>query len=237
MQTRPDVDDKQSAWNESYRNRDNFVFSPHEEVVRFIAKYARKRTGLDEYRDVAPRDEPARFLDLGCGIGRHVIYCHDMGLDAYGVDLSDEAIGVAREWAARRGLAHPIDRIRQGDIRALPWPDGHFDYVVSHGVLDSMPFSIAREACVDVARVMTAAGRFYCDVISGDDSQHAREFAGEEIVATRHEQGTVQLYFNLSAIHELIDGLFDIVECILVRRENVLAGGYSSRYHLVLKPR
>ena len=33
----------------------------------------------------------------------------------------------------------------------------------------------------------------------------------------------------------MIQGVFEIYECNLVRRENILRGGYTSRYHLVLK--
>ena len=76
---------------------------------------------------------------------------------------------------------------------------------------------------------------FYCDLVSGDDSQHAREFSGEEIIKTDHEKGTVQTYFNLEKIHLMIEGIFDLVECILIRRENVLKGCFSCRYHIVLK--
>jgi hypothetical protein len=98
-----------------------------------------------------------------------------------------------------------------------------------------MPFEIARAACVELARVIPSGGLFYCDLISGDDSQHASEFSGEEIVSTAHEQGTVQLYFNLAKIQSMIQGVFEIYECNLVRRENILRGGYTSRYHLDLK--
>jgi hypothetical protein len=54
-------------------------------------------------------------------------------------------------------------------------------------------------------------------------------------VTTAHEQGTVQLYFNLAKILSMIDGVFEIDECNLVRRENVLRGGYTSRYHMILR--
>lgn len=229
------MDNNQAEWDNSYRNRDNFVFYPHEEVIRFVSKFIRKRTGLDEYKDVVSKTEETRVLDLGCGIGRHVIYCHEMGLDAYGIDLSGTAIQVAIEWATRKGVNEPSRKIQQGDIRQLPWEDGYFNYAVSHGVLDSMPFEIARAACKELARKMTKGGLFYCDLISGDDSKHSREYSGEEVVATNHEQGTIQLYFNLSKIHAMVDGVFEIVECVLIRREEVLRGGYSSRYHLTLK--
>jgi len=230
-----DPNSRKPQWEESYRNRDNFVFYPHEEVIRFISKYIRKRTGLDDYRDIVPAHGETRVLDLGCGIGRHVIYCHEMGLDAYGIDLSDTAVQIAIEWAARRGMKERDRRILQGDIRKLPWKDGFFDYAVSHGVLDSMPLEIARAACTELARVMVADGMFYCDLISGDDSSHSREYSGEEVVKTDHEHGTVQSYFNHSKIHSMIDGLFEVVGCTLIRREDVLRGGYISRYHLALK--
>ena len=226
---------KKTEWNKSYENRDNFVFYPHEEVIRFVSKFIRKRVGLAEFCDAGVESSQGRVLDLGCGIGRHVIYCHDMELEAYGVDLSDAAVRVAREWGSQKGLPEPEQRIRQGDIRHLPWNDGFFRYAVSHGVLDSMPFEIARAACIELARVMPIDGLFYCDLISGDDSKHAREFSGEEIVTTAHEEGTIQLYFNLEKIRSMIDGTFEIVECTLIRRENVLSGWFASRYHLILR--
>ena len=229
------VTTKKSEWDESYENRDNFVFYPHEEVIRFVSKFIRKRVALNEFRDSVQGSVLGRVLDLGCGIGRHVIYCHEMGLEAYGVDLSDTAIGVAREWAQEEHLPVPEKKILQGDVRHLPWENGFFRYAVSHGVLDSMPFEFARAACIELARVMSVGGLFYCDVISGDDSWHAREFSGEEIVTTAHEQGTIQFYFNFAKIQSMIDGVFEIEECNLIRRENVTRGGYTARYHLVLR--
>ena len=227
--------DNKTEWDKSYERGDNFVFYPHEEVVRFMSKFIRKRIGLAEFLDIAHDVEEERVLDLGCGIGRHVIYCHDMGLEAYGVDLSDVAVEVAREWGRKNGLPEVGQKIRQGDIRQLPWQDEFFRYAVSHGVLDSMPFEIARAACVELARVMHVGGLFYCDLISGDDSQHSREFSGEEVVKTAHEEGTIQLYFNLAKIQSMIQDVFEIIDCNLVCRENILRGGYTSRYHLVLK--
>ena len=231
-----DGDSRKAAWDSSYSNRDNFLFHPHEEVIRFVSKYIRKRIGLAQYLDIATTaHQPARVLDLGCGIGRHVMYCHDMGLDAYGIDLSDTAISVAHQWARERDCAALVPRIVQGSVAALPWDDGFMTFAVSHGVLDSMPFETAREACVELARVLAPGGLFYCDLISGDDSHHSREFYGEEEVSSQHETGTIQLYFNVEFLRSLFQGLFEIVECHLVRKENVFQGGHASRYHLVVR--
>ena len=229
------VPTKQSEWDKSYEKRDNFLFYPNEEVIRFFSIYIRKRIGLKEFRDVVPVEGVPRVLDLGCGIGRHAIYCHEMGFDAYGIDLSEEAIRVAREWGRQQQLPESEKRLLQGDIRHLPWGDGFFRYAVSHGVLDSVPFDIARAACVELARVMAVGGLFYSDVISGHDSRLAREFSGEETVTTAHEQDTIQSYFNFAKIQSMIDGVFEIEECNLIRKENVTRGGYTGRYHLVLR--
>lgn len=229
------MENQKNAWETSYRNLDNFVFYPHEEIIRFVSRYIRKRIGLREFRDVIPHMHSPRVLDLGCGIGRHVIYFHEMGFDCHGIDLSATAVEFARQWGTERGITDVESRIVQGDVRSLPWPDASFDVIVSHGVLDSMPFEVAKTACQEAARILRENGLLYCDVVSGDDSTHAREFAGEEIVATPHEQGTIQSYFNFEKILELIERSFDIIECKLIRQENVLSGHFISRYHLSLK--
>ncbi|MFA7239051.1 MAG: class I SAM-dependent methyltransferase [Sulfuricellaceae bacterium] len=226
---------QQSEWDDSYKKKDNFVFYPHEEVIRFVSKYIRKRIGLHEFRDVAADASSAKILDFGCGIGRHVIFCHELGLSAYGIDLSQEAINVALQWTDEKGLREQKKVIVQGDVRHLPWDEGFFDFALSHGVLDSMHFDVAKQACAEVARVMKKGGLFYCDLVSGDDSSHAREFAEEEIVTTEHETGTIQSYFNYSKLVALISDYFDIVECKLIRNENVHNGIFISRWHLVLK--
>ena len=131
-------------WDMSYRNRDNFLFYPNEEVIRFVSKYIRKRIGFGEFQNCISCNSSPTIIDLGCGIGRHVIYCHEMGLDAYGIDLSGDAVRIAVKWAGDRGMARPENNILQGDIRHLPWEREKFDFAISHGVLDSMHFDVAR---------------------------------------------------------------------------------------------
>jgi ubiquinone/menaquinone biosynthesis C-methylase UbiE len=232
------TENQKNCWEVSYRQGDNFVFYPHEEVIRFVSKYIRKRTGFDSFLDVStlapPPSTSLKVLDLGCGIGRHVKYCFEIGLEAYGVDLSETAIMAAKDWLSSCGMSDADGRIVQGDVRQLPWDNGFFAFAVSHGVLDSMPWEIARAACLELTRVMTPGGLFYCDLISGDDSSHAREYSGAEVVRTKHEENTIQLYFNMQLIRDLIRDCFSIKECKLIRSEDVLSGGYHSRYHLVL---
>ena len=229
------TENQKDSWEESYRRGDNFLFYPKEEIIRFVSKYIRKRTGLNDFLNVTTLGHThPKILDLGCGIGRHVKYCHEMGLEAYGIDISKVAVIEARNWLSSTGMSDPYDYVLQGDVCQLPWKNGFFTFALSHGVLDSMAWEAARAACIELARVMIPGGIFYCDLISGDDSSHSREYSGSEVVTAKHEENTIQLYFNMQLINELIEGVFSIQECNLVRFENVLTGEYHSRYHLVL---
>jgi SAM-dependent methyltransferase len=175
----------------------------------------------------------SRCLDLGCGIGRHLIYLDDMGFDAYGIDISDKAINYARALCKNLNKEHLIDKVTVGSIVNMPYSEEFFDFIISHGVLDSMPFALAKEAIQEIYRIMKASGLLYFDVISGDDYKHCREYDGEEIVEEQHEKGTIQSYFNWSKINSLLGDKFRIIEALLIQRESVITRNKNSRYHII----
>ncbi|QZY54310.1 class I SAM-dependent methyltransferase [Crassaminicella profunda] len=226
------MDLKTKEWDNSYKNKDNFVFYPHEEVIRFVSKYVRKKTGTEEYKIIHNKNIA---LDLGCGIGRHVIYLDEMGLDAYGIDLSKEAIEYAKNWCKHMDREHLSKKLTIGSITEMPYDDNFFDFIVSHGVLDSMHFDIAKVAMKEVYRTLKQDGLFYFDLISGNDYEHPREYAGEEIVTSDMEKDTVQSYFNWTKINQLIDGYFKIEDVVLIQRESVIFTQKDSRYHIIAR--
>jgi len=225
---------ERQAWEESYGRRENFVFYPHEEVIRFVARYLRRRIGFEEFVDIAPGIATARLLDVGCGIGRHLAFGLDMGLEMYGIDWSRQAIETARSWLSRRGVLAPEHHARVGDVRQLPWPDGFFDHALSHGVLDSMPFVTAELGAEEIARVLKPGSLFYCDLIAPTESQLGNE---EVVVQTTHEQNTIQSYFDKERIHRLVDSVFDLEECTLTRRDQTINPRSDNRWSLILRRR
>jgi len=222
---------KEKEWEISYQNKDNFVFYPHEEIIRFTAKYVAKRKGFNQVE----YHRNGKVLDLGCGIGRHIIFFENLGIDAYGVDLSKEAIEMAKKWLIDTGHI-PLDtnKLYQGSAEALPWVQNDFDFIVSHGVLDSMPFAIARNIVKECSRVLKDDGLFYCDLIS-DETKYGNQFDEEVLVEEEHEKGTIQSYFTIDKINRLVENLFEIQEINKITNQNMLTQNYYSRYHLVLK--
>lgn len=70
---------------------------------------------------------PGRMLDIGSSLGYVVAAARERGWDAYGVDISADA--VARCQAEGLNCA-------QGDMQHLPYPDGFFDLVHARHVLE-----------------------------------------------------------------------------------------------------
>ena len=71
----------------------------------------------------------ARVLEGGCGRGNKVKALYDSGFAATGVDFAAESVRQARR-------VYPHLDIREGDVRHLPFPSGHFDGYWSLGVIE-----------------------------------------------------------------------------------------------------
>lgn len=152
-----------------------------------------------------------------------------MKFEVYGIDLSKKAIEFAKKWCNYLGRNRLQDRFIVGSITNMPYKDNFFDFLVSHGVLDSMAFNVSQRAINEVYRVMKKGGLFYFDVVSGYDYKHCREYDGEEIVKVQHENGTIQSYFNWSKINILLGNKFKIKEAFLIQKESVINQVKNSR--------
>ncbi len=192
------------AWNQSFHALELAQWSPAEDVVRFAARHLFRRTGPTEF---APRRNVGRILDLGCGVGRHVVMLARAGLEVAGIDVSDFALDACRDWLAAEGLSAQLE---QGSVDALPYPDAHFGAVVSHGVLDQVPLSVARGAMREVRRVLAPGGLVHLNLRAPDSFDYGR---GEEIergtylLAEGHEKGLPQHFFTPEELDALLDGL------------------------------
>ncbi len=74
-----------------------------------------------------------RLLEVGCGIGTDLVRFAGGGARVTGVDLAQTAIELAQKNFALHGL--PAEELRVANGEALPYPDGSFDVVYGHGVV------------------------------------------------------------------------------------------------------
>ena len=97
-----------------------------------------------------------RVLDVGCAKGFLVKDLVDLGIDAYGVDIS--------EYALKECHRDVVGRLHLGSAESLPFPDNSFSAVVSINTLHNLPRSRCGIALKEIQRL--SAGRAFVQVDS-----------------------------------------------------------------------
>lgn len=119
-------------------------FSRADAADRWNAMYAAETECLEDENFRIRRDitvayvlktiQPGdRVLDLGCGTGPVLCELRRKGIDAVGLDYSEDMLEHAR--ARLRSQALDASGLEQGDCRNTPWPAASFDIVVCLGVI------------------------------------------------------------------------------------------------------
>ena len=223
---------RQNEWNNSYMGGGNILFYPHEEIIRFINKYVRKRIGYNSFENVMKLSDKDwrdfKSLDLGCGCGRHVKFLNEFGLNPYGIDLSDTAISLGKEWFMHIGEHDLVEKLIVGNVENLPFENNFFNICVSHGVLDSMPRDIAQNGLKESLRCLKKDGMMYFDLIMSSSDK-------DEIQTIGLEKDTVQSYFTVESIKKFISTAAKIIDFKIINWADSNEHIINKRAHIIIK--
>lgn len=192
------------GWNRVYEDVRASVWEPDENVARFAARHLFRRTGP---RQIEPRRPLGPILDLGCGAGRHVVYFARLGLDVVGLDVSDRAIAACRGWLAEEGL---VALLGVAGVDAIPFPTGHFDVALSHGVLDHVTLPESHAAIAELRRVLRPGALLHLNLRTPESYDWGR---GEEVepgtfrITEGPERGLPQHFWTDAEVEALLAGL------------------------------
>jgi ubiquinone/menaquinone biosynthesis C-methylase UbiE len=145
-----------------------------------------------------------KLLEVGCGIGVDSIQLAQCGFDVTAVDLTENALLVAKEFAARRGVS--ID-FRLANAEKLEFPDAEFDAVYSFGVLHHTPDIAA--AVGEVRRVLKPGGTAYVMLYHRDslvNLVHRVLRLPYESPKDRNDECPVVYTFSRKGVRELFGG-------------------------------
>ena len=96
------------------------------------------------------------LLEAGCGMGRNVIFCHDLGREIIGIEYSQIAVDQVLE-------QRPDLDVRQADIMKLPFDDKTFAGVMAFGLYHNFEHG-CDDALNESLRVMQPGGYLVASV-------------------------------------------------------------------------
>ncbi len=147
------------------------------------------------------------ILDVGCGTGNYTIKLAKMGFKVIGVDVSTEMLKIAIEKAKKLGL--PFNLIHC-DARHLPFPENHFDAVLSVATLEfvSEPLTVIDE----MFRVVNKNGKIIIGFIN-KESEWGKLYLSKEFKEnTVFRNANFFTKQDVSAIHS--NELIEIIETL-----------------------
>jgi tellurite methyltransferase len=100
------------------------------------------------------------ILDLGCGVGRHVVYLGRRGFRMAGVDISPSGIRLTGVACAERQIAFDGHVC---DMNILPWKDQTFDAVLSTSTIHHQPRAGIKQTLGEVRRALKPEGLLLVD--------------------------------------------------------------------------
>lgn len=104
----------------------------------------------------------ASVLDIGCGVGRHLVYLGERGFHLAGMDIAPAGVEASRQACAERAI--PLDA-RVASMTALPWPESSFDAVLSTATICHLRRGDILKTLTEIRRVLKPGGLLLVDFL------------------------------------------------------------------------
>ena len=104
------------------------------------------------------KESASRVLDLGFGLGRHVVLFARERFKTYGIEPTESGFQHCTDWLKAEGLEADIG---QGHMLQLPFPDSMFDFVISFNVVYHGTLADMETALQEINRVLRKSGLLY----------------------------------------------------------------------------
>jgi SAM-dependent methyltransferase len=120
--------------------------------------------------------------DIGCGPGYVTGHLHDLGVDAFGIDLSPEMVAIARR-------DHPEARFEIGTMTDLDLADDSLAGIVAFWSIIHLPDEAVPGVFAEFRRVLRGGGLVLVGFHVGDRTRHTSEgYTGRPINVDSHHR-------------------------------------------------
>lgn len=167
---------QKQEWNQEFireLSTGNYPKYPNEVMLKLV---------FGSYLEKPIKPQPDwKILDIGCALGSNLIPFADIGCEVYGIDVHSEIAGNAKKVMDARGYNKA--EFREGSNRTIPFPDDHFDLMLS---VNTLHYESSEEdmlaALAEYRRVLKPGGAVYISTVGPDHEIYRRsKFIGEHI--------------------------------------------------------
>ena len=139
--------------------------TPHDRIPWNLPSIPEILTDLIEGEKV----KPGRALELGCGLGRNVLYLAEKGFEAHGIDVSETAIAEARKSAEQQRVTC---NFLAADVRGgMDDMRGQFDFIFDYELLHHIFPADRLKYIENVHRFLKSNGQYLSVCFSEDSPQ------------------------------------------------------------------
>ena len=119
--------------------------------------------------------------DIGCGAGRVTAHLNELGVPAFGIDLSPQMVAVARQ-------AYPGLRFEVGSMLALDLPDGSLGGLLAWYSAIHVPDDRLPDAFAEFHRVLVPGGYALLAFQVGHEPRHVTQALGQPVSVDLHRR-------------------------------------------------
>lgn len=198
---------KSKAWDWS-KNKDDQWINPS--IEAFYLAELWKSKGFN------------KFLDLGCGLGRHSIFFAQKGYDVNSVDLSEYAVNHLKTWSDTEQLNI---KTKACDMINLPFENDTFDCVIAYNVIYHTDTQGFLKSLEEIKRVLKRNGELFITLISKNTWSYQRadqykRIDNNTILRNEHdtERDVPHFYVDIEDVRKYFCG-FDFISSPVEKAE------------------
>lgn len=185
------------------------------------------------------KQNKSKFLDLGCGLGRHTIQFAKAGFDTYAFDLSEDSIQKTKKWSEKENLS--ID-FKTGDMLKLPYKNEFMDCILCRNVISHTDTEGMKQVVNELYRVLKKDGECYLTLGSKETWGFKQDWpVVDENTKIRIEDGPENGIPHFYADADLIIKVFKDFEIVILNHIEDYTHkrnfGFTScwHYHLLIR--
>lgn len=160
------------------------------QIGNYLPEQPLDRALIGAFADFARTAAAGPIADLGCGPGHATAYLRDLGLTAFGIDLSPQMVEQAR-------TAHPDLSFEVGSMTDLAMPDGSLGGIIAMNSIQFIPPEELPALFAGFHRALAPGGELMLAYVLRTELRHLDEWFGHAISLDAHRLPPEQVIESL----------------------------------------